>query len=64
MALKHPFTRAALGGGLLLVVFVYTFFNPISHTALGTSKIHRPDFTDFSTLVENGNIDVLSGVYV
>lgn len=64
MALKHPFTRAALGGGLLLVVFVYTFFNPISHPALGTSKIHPPDFTDFSTLVENGNIDVLSGVYV
>ena len=64
MALKHPFTRAALGGGLLLVVFVYTFFNPISHIALGTSKIHPPDFTDFSTLVENGNTDVLSGVYV
>jgi hypothetical protein len=64
MALKNSFARAILGGGLLLLAIIFAFFNLISHIVLRTSKIHLPDFTDFSTLVENSNVSVLSGVYV
>jgi hypothetical protein len=64
MALKNKYAQAVLGGGLLLMVFVFVFFNPISRKALKTGEIHLPDFTDFSTLVENENVNILSGVYV
>jgi hypothetical protein len=64
MVLKNLFTRMVLGGGCLLVIFTFTFFNPLSYIALGSETIHLPTFSDFSTLVENGNVNVLSGVYV
>lgn len=64
MALKNPFARTVSGGGLLLVIFVFVFFNPISSMALRNGKILLPDFTNFTALVENDNVNVLSGVYV
>ena len=64
MVLKNPFARTVSGGGLLLVIFVFVFFNPISSMALGNGKILLPDFIDFTALVENDNVNVLSGVYV
>lgn len=64
MALKNSLARTILGGGLLLVVLVFALLNLIPRMALGTGKIHLPDFTDFSTLVDKGNVNVLSGVYV
>lgn len=64
MVLKNFFARTVLGGGCLLVIFTFAFFNPLSHMALGPETIHLPKFSDFSTLVENGNVNVLSGVYV
>lgn len=64
MALKNPFARTVSGGGLLLVIFVFVFFNPISSIALRNGNIRLPDFTDFTALVENDNVNVLSGVYV
>jgi len=62
--LKNLFARTVLVGGLLLVLCVFAFFNPLSHLALESGAIHLPKFSDFSTLVENGNVHLLSGVYV
>ena len=64
MALKHPFARTVSGGGLLLIIFFYAFFNPVSGIAWGNSKSAPSDFMNFVKLVENGNIDALSGVYI
>jgi hypothetical protein len=64
MALKHPFARTVSGGGLLLILFVYAFFNLFSGVAWRNSKAVHPDFTNFVNLVENGNVSVLSGVYI
>lgn len=64
MALKNLFARMILGGGFLLMAFVFVFFNPLSHITLESGKINLPEFSDFSTLVEDGKINVLSGVYV
>lgn len=64
MALKYRFVRIVSGWGFLLVIFVYAFFNPVSGIAWGNSKTVPPDFANFVNLVENGNVDVLSGVYI
>ena len=64
MALKNKLAQLILGRGLLLVVFVFAFFNPISHIVFRSGKIHLPEFSDFSTVVENSDLNVLSGVYV
>jgi hypothetical protein len=64
MALKHSFARMVVAAGLLFLVSVFVFFNPISGTALEYREAPAPDFNDFLKLVENGNISVLSGVYV
>ena len=64
MALKHPFARTVSGGGVLLIIFVYAFFNPVSGIAWGNSKSTPSDFMNFVKLVENGNVDALSGVYI
>lgn len=63
MALKNSFIRTVWAGGILLVVFVFIFFNPITSIALG-NKALPPDFQGFIKLVENGNVGVLSGVYI
>ena len=64
MALKNPFARTVLLGGLLFIVFVFVFFNPVSKIVLGNNKSNPPDFIEFINLVENGNVDVISGVYI
>lgn len=64
MALKRSFARMVIAAGLLFLFSVFVFFNPISGTALGHREAPPPDFKDFLKLVENGNINVLSGVYV
>lgn len=63
MALKNSFIRTVWAGGILLVVFVFAFFNPLTGIALA-NKALPSDFKGFIKLVENGNIGVLSGVYV
>ena len=64
MALKHPVVRTVSGGGLLLIIFVYAFFNPVFGIAWENSKSTPSDFMNFVKLVENGNVDALSGVYI
>ena len=64
MALKNLFARTILGGGFLLMAFFFVFFNPLSRITLESGKINLPEFSDFSTLVEDGKVNVLSGVYV
>ena len=58
MALKKNSTRNILNTSLFLAIFVSLFFNPIS--ALAASL---PSFLDFSKSVQNGNANVLRGVY-
>ena len=64
MALKNPFARMVVGGGFLFTVFAFIFFNPVSGLGLGNLDTIPPDFADFLKRVENGKVDVLSGVYI
>jgi hypothetical protein len=59
MALKKNNTRNILNTGIFLAIFISLFFNPIS--ALAASL---PSFADFSRSVQNGDANVLRGVYV
>lgn len=63
MALKNKNTRIVLNASLLLAVFVSLFFNPISALAVGNNTT-LPNFAEFSNKVQNGQADVLRGVYV
>ena len=53
-----------LAGGLLFIVLVFVLFNPIADTSLGIGNLPPSDFKDFIDQVENGNGNLLSGVYV
>ena len=59
MALKKNTPRNILNTSLFLAIFISLFFNPIS--ALAASL---PSFLDFSNSVQNGNANVLRGIYV
>jgi len=61
MTLKNLNARNTLNTALFLAIFVSLFFNPISALAMGNST---PSFTDFSNSVQNGQANVLTGVYV
>lgn len=50
-----------LNTAFILAIFVSFFFNPISALAMAGST---PNFTEFSQSVQNGQSDVLTGVYV
>ena len=58
MALKKNTPRNILNISLFLAIFISLFFNPIS--ALAASL---PSFLDFSRSVQNGDANVLRGVY-
>ncbi len=58
MALKKNTPRNILNTSLFLAIFVSLFFNPIS--ALAASL---PTFVDFSKSIQNGDANVLRGVY-
>jgi hypothetical protein len=64
MTLKNQTLRTALNASLLLVVFIASFFNPISAFALSKGESPLPNFSDFSKTVQNGEASVLRGVYV
>jgi len=63
MTLKSQMHRIALNVTLLLFVFATLFFNPASTLAEG-NEISLPNFTDFSQTVQNGEADIVRGVYV
>jgi len=63
MTLKSPITRPVLNASFLLVVLISLFFHPVSALADG-KQAALPNFSDFSQTVQNGQADVLRGVYV
>jgi len=56
--------RTALNLPLLVFVISSLFFNPMLATPIVKAKKNLPDFTDFAQPVENGDVNILSGVYV
>jgi hypothetical protein len=62
MTLKKQNTRNILNTSLFLAIFVSLFFNPISAQAMADTIL--PEFSEFSQSVQNGDANVLRGVYV
>lgn len=63
MALKNQNIRFILNLSLLLFILTAMLPGPISASAMGDST-NLPSFTDFSQSVQNGQSNVLRGVYV
>ena len=63
MALKNQNTRFILNLSLLLFTLAALLLNPITALAMGNTPV-LPTFSDFSKSVQNGQADVLRGVYV
>jgi hypothetical protein len=63
MTLKNQTPRTALNLTVLLFILTALFFNPASTLAKG-NELSFPGFTDFSKTVQNGEADVVRGVYV
>jgi hypothetical protein len=64
MTLKNQLSRTVLNVSFLLLVLISLFFNPVSVLAGSNSEATLPNFSEFSQLVQNGEADVLRGVYV
>lgn len=64
MLKKDQLTRAALNLNLSLLVFAVFFFNPASALTKIYAENALPNFTDFFNQVQNGEADMLRGVYV
>lgn len=64
MTLKDQWTRAALNLSLLVFVLAALFFNPDSAPATGYAESGFPNFANFVKQVQNGEANVLRGVYV
>ena len=56
--------RTALNLPLLVFAISSLFFNPTLTPPTVETKNILPDFTDFAQPVENGDVNILSGVYV
>ncbi len=63
MALKNQNTRFFLNLSLLLFILASLWLNPISALAMGNNAV-LPSFADFTKTVQNGQADILRGVYV
>jgi len=64
MTLKDQWTQAALNLSLLVFVLAALFFNPDSAPATGYAESGFPNFANFVKQVQNGEANVLRGVYV
>ena len=64
MVLKNQTLRTTLNASLLLVVLISVFFSPSAAGALGIDRAVLPNFSDFSKAVQNGDANVLRGVYI
>jgi len=62
--IQHTMTRTALHLHLLVLLLTVFFLTPGSTQAIGESNGALPSFDDFSRSVENGEADILRGVYV
>ena len=56
--------RTALSLSLFLFLLTAFFLNPTATQAIGNPNENLPTFADFSQSVQNGQADVLRGVYV
>jgi len=63
MTLNTHTKRSTRSASLLLAIFASLFYHPISTQALG-NVISLPTLADFSKGVQNGNANLLRGVYV
>lgn len=61
---QHTMSRAALSLHLLVFLLTSFFLNPDPSQAIGDPYGSLPNFTDFSRSVQNGEANVLRGVYV
>jgi hypothetical protein len=64
MTLKNPLTRSTIQASLLLAILLSLLLNPVPILARGNNEPALPSFTDFSQTVQNGDVNVLRGVYV
>ena len=64
MTLNTKLLRTSLHTSLLIVVFAALFVGPTSALSLQQSEVILPDFQEFSASVQNGDANVLRGVYV
>ena len=63
MALKNQITRFVLSLSLLLFIMTSLLLNPVPALAMSNYAV-MPTFTNFSKAVENGQANVLRGVYI
>ena len=56
--------RTSLNASLLLVILASLFFNPTPSKALENGQATLPDFAEFSKIIQNGEANVLRGIYV
>jgi hypothetical protein len=63
MTLKDPYTRSALNASLFLVIIISVLSSPVPAFA-GSNEPALPGFADFAQTVQNGEADVLRGVYI
>jgi hypothetical protein len=61
---QHTMSRAALSLNLLVFLLTAFFLNPDPIQAIGNPGGSLPSFADFSRSVQNGDANVLRGVYV
>jgi hypothetical protein len=61
---QHTMTRTALHLNLFVFLLTVFFLNPQSTQAFGNPDGRLPTFSDFRRSVQNGEADVLRGVYV
>ena len=64
MMLKTKLLRTSIYLGVLLAIFASLLANPVSALSFPDAELDFPDFAEFSTSVQDGNADILRGVYV
>ena len=64
MTLKARTLRTTWNASLLLALLISVFFNPVLAKAAGNDDAVLPAFSDFSKTVQNGDPNLLRGVYV
>lgn len=64
MMLKTKLFRTSLYAGVLLAILTSLLANPVSALSFPETELDFPNFAEFSTSVQNGDANVLRGVYV
>ncbi len=64
MTIKTRLLRTSLYAGVLLAILGSLLANPVFALSFSDIEVGFPDFSEFSTTVQNGDANVLRGVYV